>query len=121
MQSIGVCIAAGVLITLDVISGIVKGLYKKKLNSATMRKGFYRKLGEVLAVIVLLITENIGVQYDIGVLPSGVCIAFCSYISIMEVISIVENICELNPKIKAFFEPYLEKFKSKEENKKDDQ
>ena len=118
MQSITACIVFGILIALDVITGVVKGLYKKKLNSATMRKGLYRKLGEILAVVVLLITENIGAYYDIGVLPSGVCLAFCGYIGVMEIISIIENLCELNPKIKSFFSPYLEKFKGGEKDDK---
>ena len=42
------------------------------------------------------------------------------YICTMELISIVENICEVNPQMYALFSPYLKKLKQKDGDKVDD-
>ena len=39
-----------------------------------------------------------------------------AYICVMEIISILENISEMNPKLKKFFKPFLEKLKEKEKD-----
>lgn len=38
------------------------------------------------------------------------------YICLMETISAIENLCEVNPIINKFFAPYLDKLKSNAEN-----
>ena len=41
--------------------------------------------------------------------------AVVTYICIMELISIMENMCAVNPELSALFKPYLEKLKGDEE------
>lgn len=100
----------------DIISGVLKGTYNGELNSTKLRKGLFHKLSEFLAVGVCYLLEY-GAGYfqfgfDIPLLRPVVC-----YICLMELISIIENICAMNPQLKKLFKPYLEKFNNEEEDK----
>lgn len=102
-------------ISFDIITGICKAIYKEGLNSTVLRKGLFHKLSEILAVSGAWLFEY-GMRYvelniDIP-LVEGV----AGYICVMEIISILENISALNPKLKKFFKPFLEKLKDKEKN-----
>ena len=46
--------------------------------------------------------------------------AVVSYICLMELISVIENLCNLNPDLFKFFQPYLEKMKGQNQDKKGD-
>lgn len=99
-------------IVFDVITGITKALYKEGLNSTYLRKGLLHKLSEILAVIGCCLIEYAGDYVNLGIdLPilNGVAI----YICMMELISIIENICAVNPHLAKLFNPYLEKLKEK--------
>ena len=97
----------------DIITGIVKALYTTGLNSTILRKGLFHKLSEILAVGGSGWLE-MGTQYiDLGVsLPLLNCTSI--YVCIMELISIMENLAEVNPELKKLFQPFLEKLKNKE-------
>lgn len=104
------CFIAG-----DIISGVLKGVYNGELNSTALRKGLFHKLSELLAVGVCYLLEygagylNFG--FEIPLLRSVV-----TYICLMELISIIENICVMNPQLRRLFKPYLEKFNEKKED-----
>lgn len=106
-------IIVAIFIILDVLTGFLKSMYKKKINSTILREGLFHKLSEVLAIVVSVALEysadylNIGAEIPVA----GVVIG---YISIMEIISIIENLCEVNPKLAQIFKPYLDKFKEKD-------
>ena len=107
-------------ILFDVVTGIIKAIYNKKLNSTALRKGLFHKLAEVIAVFGTGLLEY-GIQYvNIGIdIPLlGVVSA---YICVMELISCMENLAEVNPALGKLFQPYLEKLKQKggEEHKDD--
>ena len=97
----------------DIITGLVKALYTTGLNSTVLRKGLFHKLSEVLAVGGSGLLE-MGTKYiDLGVsLPLLNCVSV--YVCVMELISIMENLAEVNPELKKLFQPFLEKLKSKE-------
>lgn len=101
-------IVVGCFILFDIITGILKAFYYGKINSTGLRTGLYHKLSEIIAVAGAGLLE-FGVKYvDIGVdIPVLNVVAI--YICIMELISILENICEVNPKLCELFKPYLEK------------
>ena len=95
-------------ILFDILTGILKALYKGKINSTTLRKGLFHKLSEMLAVAGSGLLEYASQVVELGVelpLVSGVSI----YVCIMELISIIENLCIINPKLKKLFSSYLEK------------
>ena len=85
------------------------------INSTALRQGLYHKLSEVLAVV-----GSGGLGYAIKYLDLGVDVPLLQgvsiYICIMELISIIENLCTINPQLTKFFKPYLEKLRGDEKN-----
>lgn len=103
-------------IVADVVSGLAKALYFGKINSTILRKGLFHKAGEGM-----LIGVSIGLEYIEGYFNIPVDIPVFglvgTYIVIMELISILENIGEISPQLKSFLKPFI----SKLNKEKDDQ
>lgn len=103
-------------IVFDILTGLLKAIQIEGLNSTILRKGLFSKLSEILAV-GLCYGLNYGSQYiDLGFdipLLQGVSIYLC----IMELVSIIENLCVVNPALNKLFGPYLEKLKGKDNEK----
>lgn len=97
-------------IAFDVVTGLIKAGYNGNYNSAIMRQGGFHKSMEVMAMAVAYFVEYTIVYINIGVDVPAVP-AVTVYICIMELISILENICAVNPQMCALFKPYLEKLK----------
>lgn len=97
------------LILFDIITGILQALYNHTLDSEVLRKGLFHKLSEILALAfgwgVEFAINYIDIGFDVPVL-TGV----ATYISIMEIVSILENLCNINPRLLKFFRPYLNKY-----------
>lgn len=111
----GVYITVGIFILFDIVTGLIKALYKDGLNSTYLRKGLFHKLSEVIATIGAGLLEY-GVNYvNLGV-DVPVLKIVSAYICLMELISILENLAEINPKLAKLFTPYLEKLKNTKEN-----
>lgn len=109
-----------VLICFDFLTGFIKAIYNKKLDSTILRKGLFHKLAELLALIgcggVDYGINFIDLPFDLPILPS-----VAIYICVMEIISCFENLCEVNPALNDFFAPYLQKLKNNEkEDEKND-
>ena len=97
-------------IVFDVVTGLIKAGYNGNYNSAVMRQGGFHKSMEVMAMAVAYFVEYAIVYINIGVDVPAVP-AVTVYICIMELISILENICAVNPQMCALFKPYLDKLK----------
>lgn len=94
----------------DVVTGLIKAGYNGNYNSAIMRQGGFHKSMEVMAMAVAYFIEYAVVYVNIGVdIPAVPAVTV--YICIMELISILENICAVNPQMCALFKPYLDKLK----------
>ena len=101
-------------ILFDILTGFIKGLAKEGINSTLLRKGLYHKVSEGLAILGAGLLERAADVLELGVtIPAVNAVAI--YICLMELVSIIENLCELNPSMKKFFKPYLEKIKNEEE------
>lgn len=99
------------LALVDFIFGFLKGYVKHNINSQKMRQGGVNKLCEVIIMLTACGLE-IGIQalgryYASGSLETftkimGVlaALAVCGYITIMEIVSILENYAEINPHAK---------------------
>lgn len=102
-------------ILFDIITGIIKAVYKEGLNSTVLRQGLFHKLSEILAVGGAWLLE-----YAISYINLGISLPLINvvsvYICIMELISIIENICIINPQLYKLFKPYLEKLKGENDN-----
>lgn len=103
-------IIVGAFIGFDILTGVLKALYKGNFNSTVMREGGYHKIAECIAIIggflVNYASEYMQLGFDIPALQ-----VVAVYISMMEFVSIVENLSELNPQLNELFKPYLEKLK----------
>ena len=97
-------------IVFDVVTGLIKAGYNGNYNSAIMRQGGFHKSMEVMAMAVAYFVEYAIVYINVGVDVPAVP-AVTAYICIMELISILENICAVNPQMCALFKPYLDKLK----------
>lgn len=89
-------IIALVLNLFDLIVGIVGALKNHDLQSAKMRDGFFKKLGFVFCYCLAFLIDTrgylIGLQISVNIVPIIVL-----YVSTTEIVSIIENICKINP------------------------
>lgn len=109
-MNVGMYIAVCAFIIFDIITGIIKALYQGGIDSTKLRKGLFHKLSEIVTILGCGLLEY-GVQYvELG-FQIPVLKAVGSYICIMEFVSIVENICEVNEPLRKLFMPYLSKLK----------
>ena len=98
----------------DILTGFLKAFYKEGINSTVLRKGLFHKLSEIVAVAGAALFEYGSTYVNLNIdIPLVACVS--TYICIMETISILENLSEVNPGLGKLFKPYLEKMKDKEE------
>lgn len=109
-------IAVSVFIVFDIATGIIRALYNDGLNSTALRKGLFHKLSELIAVVGAYLLEY-GIQYINFDIDVPLLKATTAYICLMELVSILENLADVNPILGKFFKPYLEKIKTKDETK----
>ena len=85
-------------IALDFITGLIKAMKNKEFNSSVMREGLYHKSGSLLCVLLGVLIDYGQLFLDLGyTAPVGVII--CTYIVLMEIGSIVENVGKINPQL----------------------
>lgn len=80
---------------LDFISGIVMAVKNKNFNSSIMREGLFNKFGSVCVIACAVLIDWAQIYLDIG-FTVPVASAMCSYIILMEIGSILENIGRIN-------------------------
>ena len=100
-------VIVALFIVLDFVTGLIKAFKEKAYNSSVMREGLYHKCGSALCVAFGFLVDYTQTLVDIGV-TVPVAVSICVYIIIMEIGSIIENLCAINPdilpdKIKGFF------------------
>ena len=118
------------LALVDFIFGFLKGYVKRNISSSKMRQGGVNKLCELLIMLTACGLE-IGIQalgkyYSSGSLETftnimGVlaALAVCGYITIMEIVSILENYAEINRNAK-WVKKILKFLKVVESNEEDE-
>lgn len=89
----------GALIALDVISGIMQAVANRSLSSQKMRAGIYHKGAYVLVIALAALLEYGQVYIDFGITVPLVGPS-CAYIGTTEALSILENVCKMNPDIR---------------------
>lgn len=85
-------------IVVDVLSGVLAAVYDKNLSSTVMREGLLRKAALVLILVVATL-----IDLGQGVLDLGFNVPFVplasTYIALMEILSIFENVCQMNDEL----------------------
>ena len=75
----------------------------------------YHKLSEILTVVGAGLLQYGADYIQLGVeIPALIGVA--SYICIMELVSIIENLAMLNPSLYKLFKPFLNKLKDEDKN-----
>ena len=99
-----------VFIAFDILTGWLKALYTGTFNSSVMRQGLFHKLGELLALGL-----GYACEYTFPLISLNVSVPFAgaiaTYIVIMEVASIVENLAKLNPELAGILGKFFSKDK----------
>lgn len=91
-------IVTGAFILMDMVTGLIKAFKKKEYTSSVMREGLFHKAGSVMVIALGVLVDYAQAYLDLGVtIPLAA--AICTYICIMEIGSIIENVCEINPRI----------------------
>lgn len=99
-------------ISFDILTGLIKALYKGEINSTILRTGLFHKVSEILTLFGGGLLDYSVKYVELGI--TAPVLKFVSiYICTMELISIIENLSEINPKLTKFFAPYLEKLKKR--------
>lgn len=104
---------ATLFIAMDIVTGWAKALATGTTNSSIMRAGLFHKLGEILAIVFGYVCElsfpYIGIALSVPLVES-----ISTYIVLMEVASIVENIAQINPQLSDVLRKFFKKGESDE-------
>ena len=90
-----------VLMLMDIVCGITAAAKNKELCSAIMREGLYNKFAELMFLLLGIIAHEILLIppfNNIGI-PPEIANTVALYTAGMEFISIIENICKINPNL----------------------
>ena len=91
-------ITARIFNALDLITGIITAVKNKDIQSAKLRDGLFKKVGFMLCYFVAWLVDTqgskIGFQFGVSILP-----VIILYVCTTELVSILENICKINPDI----------------------
>lgn len=93
-----VYVLTGAFILLDLVTGLIKAFKEKNYSSTVMREGLYHKSGSLLCVLFGVLVDYTQGYLDLGV-QIPVAFSICAYICLMEIGSIIENVCVINPEI----------------------
>lgn len=98
MQEFYPIIIALVFNALDLITGIITAVKDKDIQSSKLRDGLFKKVGFMLCYFVAWLVDtqgsSIGFQFGVSILP-----IIILYVCTTELVSILENICKINPDI----------------------
>lgn len=98
---INLSIVCGILIVMDIVCGTVAAMRNRELCSSIAREGMYNKIGEAMFLLIgIIANEVLGMPpFDgLGISPDIACLV-AAYIAWMELVSILENICKINPEL----------------------
>jgi len=100
-----------IIVVLDYITGMLKAIINKELNSYIGWRGLCKKAGIFICIIVAVQVENLISQPE--TLHNFVAFAF----TVNEGISILENLVEMGVPVPDFLIQYLKKMKDKDGDK----
>ena len=98
---INLSIVCGILIIMDIVCGTVAAMRNRELCSSIAREGMYNKIGEAMFLLIGIIANEILAMppFDgLGISPD-IAYLVAAYIAWMELVSILENICKINPEL----------------------
>lgn len=86
------------LMLADIVSGVAGAVKEGRLSSSVFREGLWKKLGSCLVLALAMAVEHWGVFVGFDpAICSALGVGICALLAFMEVTSILENACALNP------------------------
>lgn len=82
---------------LDLLSGIVASVKNKEVKSSKLRDGLFKKIGFMFCYFIGWLVDTQG--YRVGFNITNVLPIIILYACTTELVSIIENICKINPDI----------------------
>lgn len=95
-----VALVVMLFIILDFVSGMIKAAIKSELSSTKMREGLMNKLSFILALLLGWLCEWSMPILGLPDVFGAVYIAVGVYITFTEIVSILENLGDINPELK---------------------
>lgn len=113
-------IAVVVFVFIDYIAGVVNAAMHSRLNSSKMREGLGHKFAYCVLIFVAYIIDAIQLNSSLN-LPFEMFPIVSIGIIAIELTSIIENVCEINPELrKAKFMDIFEKNNTNNDKKEDE-
>lgn len=98
---------------IDVLTGVLKAVKNKELNSTKAREGIYKKASFILFIAFGYLADYAMGYVNIGFnLPAAATI--CTLIIVTEAISVLENLGQINPDMVKLVAPFLSELNKKE-------
>lgn len=91
--------AALFFVATDYLTGVVKAVMQGNLSSQKMREGLGHKFAYLILIAVAYAIDTINTHVSLG-LPVNVFIVTVGGVCLIELTSILENVCEINPELK---------------------
>lgn len=98
---------------IDVLTGVLKAVKNKELNSTKAREGIYKKASFILFIAFGYLADYAMQYVNMGFnFPAAATI--CTLIIVTEAISILENLGKINPELVKLVAPFLSALNDKE-------
>ena len=91
-------VIACVFMVLDIVTGFCAAIKNHEVESSKMKQGLWHKCGFLFAIIFGIVCEYAMSYIDLG-FTMPIQIAVCTFIIIIEVMSILENLGKLSPEL----------------------
>ena len=105
---------------IDVLTGMLKAVKNKELNSTKAREGIYKKASFILFIAFGYLADYAMQYVNMGFnFPAAVTI--CTLVIVTEAISILENLGKINPELVKIVAPFLSALNNKEGVKNEEQ
>jgi toxin secretion/phage lysis holin len=99
---------------IDVLTGVLKAVKNKDLNSTKAREGIYKKASFILFIAFGYLAEFATGYVDLGFnFPAGGTV--CLLIIMTEAISVLENLGDINPELVVVVAPFLSALNGKKD------
>lgn len=92
-------VAVLIFIIIDYITGVINAALKNSISSRKMREGLGHKATYIILLSVCYIIDAIQLNTELN-LPTKIFPIVSYGILLIELTSIIENICEINPELK---------------------
>ena len=113
-------IAVLIFIIIDYITGVINAALKKNISSQKMREGLGHKATYIILLSVCYTIDAIQLNTELNLPTKLFPIVSCG-ILLIELTSIIENICEINPELKQANFMYIFEKNNTETKEKNDE